>query len=403
MAVRLVDRNWGYELAAAAAAHPSKTRIICPYIKAAAIDKVLGAAATAGIDVITRFSLADFGAGVSDIAALRKLIAAGARIRGVRGLHAKVFVFGDGCAAVTSANLTTAGLTRNEEFGCISEDRDFIVACQTYFEELWSRAGENLVAKTLDDWDSLVETFLSTGGSKRTESALPDLGTGTLSGSPLSRGLQTAPSGWVAESDTTWVKLFGEGHNRASWSLATLDEVRRSGSHWAGAYPTGRRPRSVRDGDTLFMGRLVRDPNDIVIYGRAIGMAHVPARDDASPAEMALRAWKSQWSHYVRVHHAEFIAGALRNGVPLSALMDTLGPEAFATTQQNAQRGSGNLNPRAALRQQPAVRLSADGAAWLNHRFGQALTISGALAEDDLSSLDWPSSVSRVTNHRTQV
>lgn len=138
------------------------------------------------------------------------------------------------------------------------------------------------------------------------------------------------------------------------------------------------------------MARMVTDPNDIIIYGRAIGMAYVPGRDDASDAELALRPWKSQWSHYVRVHHAQFIAGTLRNGIPLSALMDTLGANAFASTEDNARRGTGNVNPRLAFRQQPAVRLSADGAAWLTERFEQAIVISGTVAEDELAGLDWP-------------
>ena len=38
--------------------------------------------------MITRFNLADFAEGVSDIEALRLLLDAGANIRGIRNLHA---------------------------------------------------------------------------------------------------------------------------------------------------------------------------------------------------------------------------------------------------------------------------------------------------------------------------
>lgn len=242
MAVRLVDRCWGDELVKAVAEHAGTLRIVCPFIKAAALGRVLGSVGATQIEVITRFNLADFGAGVSDIAALEVLLAAGARIRGVRGLHAKVFVFGDGCAAVTSANLTMAAFTRNEEFGCMSEDEDFIAACNAYFEELWLEAGEDLDMATLSQWNSQISAFLSAGGRRRSEERLPDHGADTPSHEPLvTDGACARAGGWTAEFGTAYVKFFGEGDNRAPWSLGTLEEVRRSGSHWACTYPTGRR------------------------------------------------------------------------------------------------------------------------------------------------------------------
>ena len=71
--------------------------------------------------------------------------------------------------------------------------------------------------------------------------------------------------------------------------------------------------------------------------------------------------------------------------------MDQLGGEAFASTQENAQAGGGgNTNPRMALREQPAVRLSREGLEWLNVRFDAALREHGRVPEEDLASLDWP-------------
>jgi len=43
---------------------------------------------------------------------------------------------------------------------------------------------------------------------------------------------------------------------------------------------------------TLFTARLVKDPNDTLIFGRAIGMAHVDGRDDATAAEIDARHGK---------------------------------------------------------------------------------------------------------------
>jgi hypothetical protein len=390
--VWLVGEDWARELNEGLRRDASALGIICPFIKHFAVADILGRHSPRELRVITRFNLADFGAGVSDIAALRSVLDAGGRVRGLRGLHAKVFIFGNVRAAVTSANLTARGLRGNHEFGCVSEQPEFVTACASYFERLWTAAGANLTRAQLDDWEATVGRFLDSGGRSADQAKLPDHGAVAASGAewPLSVPDTTGP-GWPAESGQAFVKFFGEGHNRVPWSFNTLEEVERSGCHWACTYPDGKRPRAVRDGDTLFVGRLVRDPNDTLIFGRAIGRAHRPGQDDASSEEIGARPWKAQWPHYIRVHHGRFVAGSLRNGVSLNALMDDLGSDAFASTQDNARaRNSGNVDPRRAYRQQPAVRLSRDGAAWITCRLEEAFGAHGVLPDAELAALDWP-------------
>ena len=123
MTIRLVDVGWGKELIEALRADASEFKIICPFIKAGALDRLLSTRPKL-IQVITRFNLADFADGVSDLAALRRLLIAGARVRGVRDLHAKLYLFGASRAIITSANLTEAALNRNHEFGMVSQDAD---------------------------------------------------------------------------------------------------------------------------------------------------------------------------------------------------------------------------------------------------------------------------------------
>ncbi|MEZ6081222.1 MAG: hypothetical protein R3C56_37805 [Pirellulaceae bacterium] len=127
------------------------------------------------------------------------------------------------------------------------------------------------------------------------------------------------------------------------------------------AYPKDKRPRRVDDGAIMFLARLVKDPADILIYGRAIGMRHVDGRDDASAADIAVRHWKDTWPHYVRVHHAEFVAASLANGISLNALMDALKSDAFLPTQRNAARGEGNTDPASRLLATSCSRVDAAG------------------------------------------
>lgn len=397
MTLRLVDAGWGDELIAALKADLTELRITCPFIKQTALHRLLAEAPRA-IRVITRFNLADFATGVSDIQALRALLDAGAQVRGIRHLHAKLYLFGQSRAVVTSANLTAAALGRNEEFGAVLDSADDIASCSAYFERLWSRAGPNLSRDQLDDWEATVTTHLARGARPAEGLVLPDFGVAPLSEPQSEPGvaptvsplLRSALPMAVAEAGQVFVKFLGTAKDREPLAFDTLAEVKRAGCHWALAYPAKQRPRIVNDGDLMYIARMTQDPNDMRIFGRAIGMRHVPGRDDASPSDVALRPYKAQWSRYVRVHHAAFVAGPMSNGVSLNELMSALGEAAFASTQKHAEQGGGNVDPRAALMRKAAVRLSAEGAAWLAARLQAAFDLHGTIPQSALDTLDWP-------------
>ena len=80
----------------------------------------------------------------------------------------------------------------------------------------------------------------------------------------------------------------------------------------------------------------------------------------------------------------------MENGISLGELMDELGANSFASTQRNAAKGSGNIDPRHAYRQQPAVELSGQGLAWLAERLEAAFAAHGKVPADDLEKFDWP-------------
>ena len=128
------------------------------------------------------------------------------------------------------------------------------------------------------------------------------------------------------------------------------------------------------------------------VFGWATGMEHQPGRDDATADDVSVRPYKAKWSRYIRVHHANFLAGTLADGVSLNELIDELGPEAFATTQENAadDEGDGNTDPRAAMRRKAAVRLSREGATWLTRRLETAFALQGTIPQAELDALDWP-------------
>ena len=386
--MRLVDHGWDEEFLKALRDNNSPLRIICPFIKLSPVERLLDSRPD-NIRVITRFDLSDFAAGVSDVAALRALLNAGASIRGVQNLHSKLYIFGKSRAFVTSANLTEAGLKRNHEFGVVAEDKTIIKKCRTYFNKLWNRAGEDLDGDLLNDWDETVTAHNLMVGYPNYASSLSDFGADVgLTKPPLTQ----MPQG-VAHATQAFVKLNSDSKKRRPLTVRTIEEITSGGSHWAVCYPANRRPRSAKNNAVIFIALFTRDSkgtDDIHVFGRAIGMEYREGRDDATESEKIDRMWKRKYPHYIRLHHAEFVAGSLENGVSLNRLMETLESDSFASTQRNAARDSGNSDPRQSYKQHPAVELSQEGLRWLAEQLEAAFNAHGKVPKEDIDALDRP-------------
>ena len=220
MSFRLVDVGWDREFEDAVNGDHSCLRIVCPFIKERTAARLLKRGRPHQLRVITRFNLGDFADGVSDISALRLLMDTGAEIRGVRNLHSKLYLFGESCAIVTSANLTEAALLRNHEFGFVTQDRGIIDECRRYFDAFWSRAGNDLRSEQLEEWERAVTGYLITGARPTRPIQLRDEGVDV--GTPPPPIVLPA---WVGEAGQAFVKFFGESNNRAQRSTRIIDEV----------------------------------------------------------------------------------------------------------------------------------------------------------------------------------
>ena len=382
MTWRVVHGNWAAELEAGLGRSSGVVRIICPYIKAGALDHIL-ASKPAFLQVVTRYSLNDFATGVSDLAALRTLLDVGAAVRGICDLHAKAYIFGDQRAIITSANLTQAGLGHNHELGVVTEEAAAVKKCVAYFKTLWRSGGKDLIRQRIEAWERKVAAYQAGGGHGARSPGLPDFGAVAA----VSHSLDGQTRLIFAEPTQAFVKFTGSAKDRRPASMSTRDSVEHSGCHRNLAYPKKKRPRSVGDGAVMFIARLTEEPA-IRIYGRAIATKHQEGRDDATPNDIERRDWRKQWPHYVRVHHAQFVHGSLADGVSLHDLMKALGSDAFASTQRNRVKSTGNTNPRRAYLRQPAVELSREGFAWLNRHLQEAFDAHGTLSPEELASID---------------
>ncbi|MEA4821968.1 MAG: phosphatidylserine/phosphatidylglycerophosphate/cardiolipin synthase family protein, partial [Erysipelotrichales bacterium] len=107
--------------------------LLCaPYIKRNVINDILKLKKPGvKIEIITSSNIANFINKSLDIEAIKILIKNGCNVLNYQNLHAKIYLFDNEKALITSANLTNNGLYNNYEYGVLIED-DKIIINQIY-------------------------------------------------------------------------------------------------------------------------------------------------------------------------------------------------------------------------------------------------------------------------------
>jgi len=373
MAFNIIDKEWHKVFDGLKSLACEPVRIMTPFLQRETVRELLGDNPKE-IKVITRFNLDDFFRKASDIDSLEYLLSVGAQVKGIKHLHSKVYIFNSTKAIITSANLTHAALYRNTECGIESDDTEFVKTANTYFDALWARAGATLDRKTLSKWKNQINRSVTAG--QRSRSSLGDYG--------VDLGFDKDGK----EQIQYFIKFSGEGNNRAKWTKRVFDEVNESDSHRYLTYPKNKRPRIVKEGDRIYFGRMVENPTDIVIFGRAFGLKHNPQTDNASAQDISRRKWKIKWPHYIRVCKTEFIDGTLADGVSLYGLMKELESDTFVTSQYRALNGKPYDDLRNAYRDRPAVRLTEKAATIIDSRLDGIFTRLGRISRIDLARIE---------------
>ena len=102
-----------------------------PYVNKAIINLTDIVSKDVSRTLVTRTDLRDFAVGASNLDTLCALVKDGVTVHSLSDLHAKIYVFDDSSALVTSANATVSGMRRNLECGLGTEDSEVIkeLAC----------------------------------------------------------------------------------------------------------------------------------------------------------------------------------------------------------------------------------------------------------------------------------
>ena len=101
----------------------TKIRLCAPYVKNEIIQEIYSLKKQdVSVDYISNFSLPNFYKKSSDIEAFDSIARRNDRMFNCQLLHAKLYIFDDKKAIVTSANLTSSGFKRNIEYGVYLEE-----------------------------------------------------------------------------------------------------------------------------------------------------------------------------------------------------------------------------------------------------------------------------------------
>ena len=106
-----------------------------PFIKTSAVQPIVEC--DMKVRGITVLAPTPFVRGASDIEALELLLERKAKLRSLRNLHSKLFIF-DSAAVVTSANLTEGGLRRNIEYGVLIPEGEVFQKVKADFNQMFS-------------------------------------------------------------------------------------------------------------------------------------------------------------------------------------------------------------------------------------------------------------------------
>ena len=310
----------------------TKLRIISPFLSKSVTDKVSKVFSGDSFEFVTRFKQSDFALGVSSIEALKELINKEAQIYGVTGLHSKVYIFDERAAVVTSANLTRGGLKNNKECGVYITKKEQILQLIEYFDELKSTNPSPLTIQDCEQWDSEIEAQKKKGKFKKPViKGLKDYGFSTDSFNP---------------NVNYFIKFLGSSETRVDLNFNTKHEIANAGCYYMLGFPDSGRPRKIKDDDVIFMARITKNPNDHLIFGRAIAREFDDEKDMATMEELKVREWMSKWPALLKVHDSSFINGKLGDCISLNKLTEEYGVNSYASTKHNSKRGKGNTIPK---------------------------------------------------------
>lgn len=156
--IRVLRSPWYSEFKSLVKGCDNRLRVATPFVKTAAVKALYSSKQSrVSVSFLNSIKLAHFVRKSSDIEALRLIVENGGLLRNVNRLHAKIYIFDDNKAIVTSSNLTNAGLKHNFEYGVFLDCEPAIGDLIKDFENLKNEAGRNVSLDNIETVERIID------------------------------------------------------------------------------------------------------------------------------------------------------------------------------------------------------------------------------------------------------
>ena len=135
-------------------------KLCSPFIKNEIVDEIYKTKKdNCRVTVVTNVNLMSMYKRSSDIGALRFILENGGSVYNYQKLHAKIYIFDDKKAIITSANLTSSGLKRNFEYGVLVKETSLVNAvCEDYFKLCNSELSGKLKIEHTEEIQNIIDS-----------------------------------------------------------------------------------------------------------------------------------------------------------------------------------------------------------------------------------------------------
>lgn len=390
MSVSLITDGFYDEFIELVASAESEIRIVSPFLgrqRCVDLANTLSKNANVSCRIITRFYREDFIQGVSSLDGLETLLDAGATAMALKKLHAKVYVFDQEHAVVTSANFTTGGLLSNIEVGLLlKSEPEIVTACIEFFDDLW---------RSIQEWSAAsgesakITTAWIEEEKEQTSRLINNRKVGIISHNSHKKGadLRTIKEpdrierlvGEVStdKHSTNWLKFEADSQHRHDSEEPFRSPHRRAFTQARTFFPT--RPIGIKSGDRLFLA--------VVSYDRGgnpapliVGYALTPGFNDAnevSSDDPSFESWMGHYRYFVELEETRFIDGPVKHGISIIELYREIGHRTYPSTFSNPSIELESL--KVYHHQKDKIRITATAADYLTSKLDKLFLEFGSV------------------------
>jgi phosphatidylserine/phosphatidylglycerophosphate/cardiolipin synthase-like enzyme len=147
--MEILKTPWKENLLQLVADSRESIKVTSPFVKTDICAEIFNSKQLdSSFELITSFKLANIHNGSLDLAALNLILDKNGIVKNHSRLHAKIYIFDDKKAIITSGNLTFGGLIKNFEYGILVDDRHLVAQISHDFNALSNAEITGKIKKT---------------------------------------------------------------------------------------------------------------------------------------------------------------------------------------------------------------------------------------------------------------